>query len=104
MPLPPIGPGRHLLRPGRIRLPGGKGDPVQGGSVWAVPKSSRDGMGTTTSRGTCPELVLASLPPPAERPERREPSLRPLPASLGSVHQRCLRAARRAPRAIGAGA
>ena len=31
MPLPPIGPGRHLLGPGRIRLPGGQGDPVQGG-------------------------------------------------------------------------
>ena len=49
----------------------------------AVPKSSRDGMGTTTSRGACPAPVLASLPPPAERPERREPSLRPPPASLG---------------------
>ena len=31
MPLPPIGPERHLLGPGRIRLPGGQGDPVQGG-------------------------------------------------------------------------
>ena len=31
VPLPPIGRGRHLLGPGRIRLPGGQGDPVQGG-------------------------------------------------------------------------
>ena len=30
MPPPPIGPGRHLLGPGRIRLPGGSGDPFQG--------------------------------------------------------------------------
>ena len=84
MPLPPIGPGRHLLGPGRIRLPGGQSDPVQGGSVWASPNSSRDGMGTTTSRATCPAAVLASLPVPPERPERREPSLRTLPASLGA--------------------
>ena len=48
-----------------------------------MPKSSRDGMGTTTSHGACPAPVLASLPAPAERPERREPSMRPLPASLG---------------------
>ena len=39
-----------------------------GGSVWAVPKSSRDGTGTTTSRGACPAPVLASRPPAAERP------------------------------------
>ena len=26
MPLPPVGPGRHPLRRGRIRLPGGEGD------------------------------------------------------------------------------
>ena len=51
--------------------------------MWASPKSSRDGMGTTTSRATCPAAVLASLPVPAERPERCEPSLRTLPASLG---------------------
>ena len=31
MRLPPIGPGRHLLGLGRIRLPGGQGDPVQVG-------------------------------------------------------------------------
>ena len=49
--------------------------------MWASPNSSRDGMGTTTSRATCPVAVLASLPP--ERPERRDPSLRTLPASLG---------------------
>ena len=53
----------------------------RGGSVWASPSWSRDGMGTTTSRATCPVAVLASLPP--ERPERRDPSLRTLPASLG---------------------
>ena len=52
-------------------------------SVWTVPKSSRDSMGTTSSRGTCPATVLASLPVRAERPERREPTLRPLPDSLG---------------------
>ena len=53
----------------------------RGGSVWASPNSLQDGMGTTTSRATCPVAVLASLPP--ERPERRDPSLRTLPASLG---------------------
>ena len=52
-----------------------------GGSVWASPNSSRDGMGTTTWRATCPVAVLASLPP--ERPKRRDPSLRTLPGSLG---------------------
>ena len=55
----------------------------RGGSVWASPKASRDGMGTTTSRATCPVAVRASLPVPPERPQRREPSLRTLPASLG---------------------
>ena len=49
--------------------------------MWASPNSLRDGMGTTTSRARCPVAVLASLPP--ERPERRDPSLRTLPASLG---------------------
>ena len=49
--------------------------------MWASPNSSRDGMGTNTWRATCPVAVLASLPP--ERPERRDPSLRTLPASLG---------------------
>ena len=37
-----------------------------GGSLGASPNSSRDGMGTTTWRATCPVAVLASLPP--ERP------------------------------------
>ena len=55
----------------------------KGGSVWASPKSSRAGMGTTTSRATCPAAVLVSLPVPAERPERREPSLRTMLALLG---------------------
>ena len=54
-----------------------------GGSLWASPKSLQDAMGTTTSRGACPAPLLASLPAPAKRPERREPSLRALPASLG---------------------
>ena len=54
-----------------------------GGSLWAVPKSSRKGMETTTSYGACPAPELTSLWPSAERPERREPSLRSLPASLG---------------------
>ena len=31
MPLPPVGPGRHPLRLGRIWLTGGEGDPDQGG-------------------------------------------------------------------------
>ena len=31
MPLPPVRPGRHLLRPRWIRLPRGEGDPFQGG-------------------------------------------------------------------------
>ena len=43
----------------------------RGGSVWASPNLSRDGMGTTTWRATCPAAVLASLPVPPERPERR---------------------------------
>ena len=51
--------------------------------MWAMPKSSRDGMGTTTSRGACPAPELASLWAPQEHPDRREPSLRPLLASLG---------------------
>ena len=54
----------------------------RGGSLWASPNSSRDGWGTTTSHATCPEGVLASLPP--ERRERCDPSLRTLPASLGA--------------------
>ena len=82
MPLPPIGPGRHLLGPGRIRLPGGQDDPVQGGVVVGVAQLPRDGWGTTTSRATCPVAVLASLPP--GRRERCDPSLRTLPASLGA--------------------
>ena len=53
----------------------------RGESVWASPNSSRDSMGTTTSRATCPVVVLASLPP--KHPQRRDPSLRTLPASLG---------------------
>ena len=32
--------------------------------MWASLKSSRDGMGTTTSCATCPVAVLASLPVP----------------------------------------
>ena len=51
--------------------------------MWASPKSSRDGWGTTTSHAKCLAAVLASLPVPAECAERREPSLRTLPASLG---------------------
>ena len=43
-----------------------------------------DGMGMTTSRLACPAPDLASLWPPAVRPERREPSLRSLPASPGA--------------------
>ena len=42
-----------------------------------MPKSSRDGMGTTTSRlAACPHPApdLASLRPRAVRPERPEPS------------------------------
>ena len=52
-----------------------------------MPKSSREGMGMTTSRAgppPCPRPApeLASLRP--ERPERWEASLRSLPASLGA--------------------
>ena len=57
------------------------------GSRWAVPRSSRDGMGTTTSRTACPALELASLWPPAVRAERREASLCSLPSSLGARQQ-----------------
>ena len=32
----------------------------RGGSVWASPKSSRDSMGTATSRATCPGAGLAA--------------------------------------------
>ena len=49
-----------------------------------MPKSSRDVMGTTTSRGACPAPELASLWPLAVRLERRQPTLRSLPASLGA--------------------
>ena len=111
MPLPPIGPGRHLLGPGRIRLPGGQGDPVQGGG--------RCGR-RPTRRGT------AGAPPPRapHAPWRCWPRCLPNVESAATphcahcrprlvpVHRRCLRAgrhrglrrARRAPRAIGAGA
>ena len=85
MPLPPVRPGRHPLRPGRIRSPSGQGDP--GGQRWAVPKSSRDGMGTITSRpAACPRPApeVASLGPPVVRSERTEASLGSPPASLGA--------------------
>ena len=49
-----------------------------------MPKSSRDGMGTTTSRTACPAPELVSMWPPAVHPEHREASLRSLPASLGA--------------------
>ena len=78
----PSGPGGTFCVPAGSGCLGARVTRSKGGSVWAVPKSSRDGMGTTTSRGACPALV-ASLPARAERPERREPSLRPLPDSLG---------------------
>ena len=52
--------------------------------MWASPKPSRDGMGTTTSHATCPVAVLASLPVAPERPELREPSLRTLPSTTGA--------------------
>ena len=85
MPLPPLRPGRHPVRPSRIRLPGDEGDHGQGGgSRWAVPESWRDSMGTTTSRTACPAPELASLSPPAVHPERREASVRSLPAPLGA--------------------
>ena len=47
-------------------------------------KSSRDGVGMITSRTACPAPELASPWPPAVRLERREDSLRALPASLGA--------------------
>ena len=78
----PSGPGGTFCVQDGSGCLGGRVTPSRGGSVWAVPKSSRDGIGPTTSRGACPAPVLASLPPPTERPERREPSLRPLPALL----------------------
>ena len=83
-PCRPSGPGGTCwVQPGSgclaARVTRSKG----GGSVWDSPKSLRDGMGTTTSRATCAAAVLASLPVPAERPERREPSLCTLLASLG---------------------
>ena len=81
MPLPPIGPGRHLLIQAGSGCLAARVTRSKGGSVWASPNSSRDGMGTTTSRATCLVAVLASLPP--EGPKRRDPSLRTLPASLG---------------------
>ena len=40
-------------------------------------------MGTTTSRTACPAPELASLWPPAVRPELTKASLRSMPASLG---------------------
>ena len=61
-----------------------------------MPKSSRDGMGTITSRpAACPRPApeLASLRPPAVRPRRTEASLRSLAASLGARPPPVLRAA-----------
>ena len=52
-----------------------------------MPKSSRDGMGEIASRPAPyprPAPELASLRPPAVRPERAEASLRSLGASLGA--------------------
>ena len=58
-----------------------------------MPKSSRDGMGTTTSRTACPAPELALLWPPVVRPKRRKVSLRSLPALLGARPQPVPRAA-----------
>ena len=58
-----------------------------------MPKSSQEGMGRNTSRTACPAPELASLWPPVARPERREPSLRSLPASLGACPPPVSRAA-----------
>ena len=58
-----------------------------GGATWAVPKSSRDGIGISTSRpAPCPLPApeLASLWSPALRPERAEPLLRSLQSSLAA--------------------
>ena len=89
MLLPPVGRGRHPLRPGQIGLLGGQGDPGQGGvgGEVEVPESSRDGMGTITSRPVPyprPPPEVASLRPPQVRPERADASLRSLEASLGA--------------------
>ena len=74
MPLPPIGPGRDLLGPGRIRRPGGQGDSFQGGV----------GVGLAqVVAGRHGHNHLACHMPRGERAERREPSLRTLPALLG---------------------
>ena len=87
MPLPPVGAGRNLLLPGSLWLSGGPGDPGEGGSRWAVPKSSRNGMGITTSHPAPrprPALALALLRYPALRLERSDPSLRSVRALLGA--------------------
>ena len=111
VPLPPIGPGRHLLGRGRIRLPGGQGDPVQGagrcgrhptrrGTAWAPPPRTPHASWRCWPR-CLPNVQSAATPHCA--------NCRPRSAA---VHHRCLRAgrhrglqgARRAPRAIAAGA
>ena len=82
----------------------------RGGSLWASPNSSRDGWGTTTSRATCPLVVQPRCLPNVER--AATPHCAHCRPRLVPVHRRCLRAgrhrglrrARRAPRAIGAGA
>ena len=79
---------------------------AKGGSRWAVPKSSRDGMGMITSRlAPCPRPApeLASLRPPAAHPGRAHASLRSLGASLRArpaPEPRCVITEDKAPRQL----
>ena len=84
MPLPPIGPGWHLLGPGRIRLPGGQGDPVHGGVGVGLAQvvAGRHGHRHLARHMPRGGAGLAAGACQTSR-ERREPSLRTLPASLG---------------------
>ena len=79
MSLPPVGPGGGPLLPCRLWLPGGQSNPGPGGGLTrAVPKSSRNGMGITSSlpaRAHAPQRRGCMTAVLAVRPERANPSL-----------------------------
>ena len=82
----PVGKQAHQLLPlGHVGTPHDHNGAGEGDAEGALhpPRLQDHVMGTTTSRGACPAPELASLWSPAERPERRQTSMRPLPASLG---------------------
>ena len=62
MLLPPVGAGRELVPPGGCRCLVAQVTRARGGSRWAVPKSSCDGMGIATSRPAPRPRLLPALP------------------------------------------